>query len=313
LNRVIYPEAYRPADMGDFKCYACTAGRKTVVEVETNALKISKECSTNWLLRNDDNKIETPFNKRSLFRTITDAGTDNFVDKVEPLPLVTKGELTLDGKLIRNAPDLVEELRSWVLRRRTESGSCSLCFLSFKKDDLLASCGRTGCSQRVCKACLRHWYGLNVPGGLLNIAALSCPFCRRRPVTKTLTKHGRGVHAVKGLDTAITEAGAWIYAWCEGCGVAKQFMERVCANGAPREERGWRCGECRVWKGDGERKECPGCTTMVEKVDGCNHIECTVEGCETHWCFVCRGVFDDETIYDHMDEAHGGPYDEPVD
>ncbi|KFY01035.1 hypothetical protein O988_02959 [Pseudogymnoascus sp. VKM F-3808] len=235
LNRVIYPEAYRPADMGDFKCYACTAGRKTIVEVETNALKISKECTTAWLLRNDDNKIETPFNKRSLFRTITDAGTENFVDKVEPLPLVTKGELTLDGKLIRNAPDLVEDLRSWVLRRRTESGSCSLCFLSFKKDDLLASCGRTGCSQRVCKACLRHWYGLNVAGGLLNIPALSCPFCRRRPVTKTLTKHGRGVHAVKGLENAIKEAGEWIYAW---------------------------------------------------------------------------GVFDDETIYDHMDEAHGGPYDD---
>ncbi|KFX98017.1 hypothetical protein V490_02500 [Pseudogymnoascus sp. VKM F-3557] len=86
LNRVIYPEAYRPADMGDFKCYACTAGRKTVVEVETNALKISKECSTAWLLRNEGNKIEIPFNKRSLFRTITDAGTDNFVDKVKPLP-----------------------------------------------------------------------------------------------------------------------------------------------------------------------------------------------------------------------------------
>ncbi|KFY24877.1 hypothetical protein V491_01980 [Pseudogymnoascus sp. VKM F-3775] len=186
LNRIIWPEAYRPANMGDFKCYACTAGRKTIVEVETNALKISKESSIDWLLRNEGNKITAPFTKRSLFRTITDVGIEDFIEKVEPLPLTTQAEPTLHGKLIRNTPDLITELRSWVSRRRTESSSCSLCFLSFNKDDLLPSCGRTGCAQRICKGCLGNWYGLNVAGGLINIAALSCPFCRRRPVVRCL-------------------------------------------------------------------------------------------------------------------------------
>ncbi|KFY33245.1 hypothetical protein V494_07806 [Pseudogymnoascus sp. VKM F-4513 (FW-928)] len=46
LNRVIYPEAYRPADLGDFKCYACTAGRQTTVEVESDARTIAKESGT---------------------------------------------------------------------------------------------------------------------------------------------------------------------------------------------------------------------------------------------------------------------------
>ncbi|KFZ24723.1 hypothetical protein V502_00784 [Pseudogymnoascus sp. VKM F-4520 (FW-2644)] len=306
LNGVIWPEAYRPAGMGVFKCYACTAGRKTIVEVETNALNISKEGSTDWLLRNEGDKIANPFTKRSLFRTISDAGVEGFVEKVEPLPLTALGELTLRGKVIRNTPDLIAELRSWVIRRRTESGSCSLCFLSFKKDDLLAACGRTGCSQRVCKGCLGHWYGLNIAGGLINIAALSCPFCRRRPVSKTLAKHGMGVHAVDDLETAVAEAGEWIYAWCEGCATAKQFMQRVCANGAPPEVKHWRCVGCGTWKGDGVFKECPGCKTMIEKVDGCDHITCTVEGCETEWCFVCRGVYEEDTIYGHMEEAHGG-------
>lgn len=178
LNRVIWPEAYRPADMGVFKCYACTAGRKTIVEVESNALKISRESSTDWLLRNENNKIANPFAKRSLFSIISKAGVEDFVQKVEPLPLTAQRERTLHGKLIRNIPSLIAELQSWVTRRQTESGSCSLCFLSFKKDNLLAACGRTGCSQRICKGCLGNWYGLNVAGGPINIAALSCPFCR---------------------------------------------------------------------------------------------------------------------------------------
>ncbi|OBT42796.1 hypothetical protein VE00_06586 [Pseudogymnoascus sp. WSF 3629] len=312
LNRVIWPEAYRPADMGDFTCYACTAGVETIVRVETNALEISKESNTAWLLRNEGNKISTPFTKRSLFKTITDAGIENFAEKVEPLPSAGQGELTLHGKRIRNTPDIVAELRSWVIRRRTESGTCSLCFVSFKKSDLIASCGRTGCSQRVCKGCLGHWYGLNVAGGLINIAALSCPFCRRRPVAKTFAKHGFGIHAVAELEDAVKEAGEWIYAWCEACGVAKQYMQRVCANGAPPEVKGWKCEPCETAKVGERFKACPGCGTMVEKVDGCDHITCTVEGCETEWCFVCRGVFDEETIYGHMEEEHGGYGDEVV-
>ncbi|OBT63904.1 hypothetical protein VE03_06579 [Pseudogymnoascus sp. 23342-1-I1] len=309
-NRVIWPEAYRPVDMGKFKCYACTAGRKTIVEVETNALKISKEGNTDWLLRNDGNKIEAPFTKRSLFRVISDAGIEDFVEKVEPLPFTTEGKLTVQGKLIRNTPDLIAELQSWVSRRQTESGSCSLCFLSFKKNDLLAACGRTGCSQRICKGCLGNWYGLNIAGGLINIAALSCPFCRRRPVAKTLAKNGMGVHAVGSLDTAVEEGGEWIYAWCKGCGIAKQYMQRVCANGTPPEVKHWRCAPCGAWK-DMVYKECPGCKTMVEKVDGCDHITCTVKGCETEWCFVCGGVYDEDTIYEHMEEAHGGYHNGP--
>lgn len=122
-----------------------------------------------------------------------------------------------------------------------------------------------------------------------------------------------GIRAVGDLDTAVKEAGEWIYAWCEGCGVAKQYMQRVCANRAPPEVKHWKCVSCATWKGDGVYKECPGCKTMIEKVDGCNHITCAVEGCETEWCFVCRGVYDEDTIYEHMEEAHGGYGDDQPD
>ncbi|KAI1163255.1 hypothetical protein F5B18DRAFT_620230 [Nemania serpens] len=52
-------------------------------------------------------------------------------------------------------------------------------------------------------------------------------------------------------------------------------------------------------------KDCPKCHTTVEKIDGCNHIQCG--GCKIHLCWVCLETFDRSTAcYAHMTEAHGG-------
>ena len=352
LNRVIWPKEYRPKnlDLSEFKCYACVDGRKTIVDVETTANKLSKENTTSWLLRNDD-KIKEPFNKRSLFHTISTAGTDNFCDKVELFPYVfptptsqytkypnplhdpliitypgcvmtlgtsisvtntdlsrsSRQSLTLHGKLIRNNP--ISELQSWVSRRRTESGTCSLCFSNKRKSDLLPACGRSGCNQRICIACLNGWYGLNGPGRIINIAALSCAFCRRTPAPQTLSKYGMGIHAVGDLALAVKESGSWISAWCRTCGRAKRFIERVCAAGAPPELSDWSCEVCNEWKNKGlelKVKECPGCKVMTEKAGGCNHITCK---CGASWCWFCGGQFGSVEIYGHMQEVHGGWYD----
>ncbi|KAF1935682.1 hypothetical protein EJ02DRAFT_460159 [Clathrospora elynae] len=52
-------------------------------------------------------------------------------------------------------------------------------------------------------------------------------------------------------------------------------------------------------------KDCPKCSTLIEKVDGCNHVECY--GCHSHICWVCLKVFaQSEAAYQHMNDAHGG-------
>ncbi|KAG2076422.1 hypothetical protein BDR04DRAFT_765108 [Suillus decipiens] len=59
----------------------------------------------------------------------------------------------------------------------------------------------------------------------------------------------------------------------------------------------------------GERvKKCPTCQALIEKVDGCNHMTCTL--CKSHICWRCMGVFSAATIYDHMRNEHGTIYDE---
>jgi hypothetical protein len=308
LNRVIWPLSYRPQGIeNDFKCYACTSGRKTIVDIGASANKLADENTTAWLLRNEGKKIAEPFNKRSLFHTISQAGSENFCAKVEIFP-ASGQKLTLNGKLVRNAPELVGELKSWISRRRAESGTCSLCFSIMRKSDILLACGRSGCHQRICKGCLQGWYGLNRPGRIINTAALSCPFCRRDPTAKTLAKYGMGIHAVANLKTAVRDRGQWISAWCRQCGHAKRYIERVCAAGAPVELKDWVCDECQDFKGDQKIKKCPGCGTMTEKTSGCDHITCTMAGCGAHWCFFCGGKFDAQTIYTHMSNEHGGYY-----
>ncbi|XP_047952833.1 ATP-dependent RNA helicase DEAH12, chloroplastic-like [Salvia hispanica] len=49
-------------------------------------------------------------------------------------------------------------------------------------------------------------------------------------------------------------------------------------------------------------KTCPGCGSTVEKVDGCNHVECR---CGRHVCWVCLDSFDSsDDCYSHLRSAH---------
>ncbi|KAF2847212.1 hypothetical protein T440DRAFT_457067 [Plenodomus tracheiphilus IPT5] len=50
-------------------------------------------------------------------------------------------------------------------------------------------------------------------------------------------------------------------------------------------------------------KDCPKCSTAMEKVYGCNHMTCG--GCKTHICWVCMSVFESaEPCYKHMLKEH---------
>ncbi|CAK1363682.1 unnamed protein product [Cercospora beticola] len=313
LSSMIWPEEYRSGSLQEFLCVGCKAGRETIVDVETTAKALRAENGNAWLIEAKQHMfIDEIFSGQSLYKVASAAAPlDNLCSNVEILPDIPDLKLYLDGRLVQNTPALVEQLRSWVNRRRTEAGTCSLCFSDKRKNDLLPACGRSGCQQRVCGECLNGWYGLNAPGQILNTAALHCPFCRRMPTTKTLARNRSGVHAVSQLKSAVENSGTWIYGWCITCGTSKEYMERVCAQGSPDAIENWSCEECEEAKATSGsqpkhiRKECPACGVMTEKAGGCDHIECV---CGAHWCFFCGKEQDLDGIYSHMSEAHGGYY-----
>lgn len=321
LSRIIWPTAYRPADFDAtaYECPACTAGVATIVDTPTTASQLISENNREWLLRNDGGKILNPFNGRSLFYTISAAGVDGFAAAVEVLPNTNAAvSFTLKGKTVRNVDAVLTELRGWINARRAEAEACSLCFSTFSKRTLRSACGRRGCAQRICDGCHNDWYGLNGRGKILNVAALHCPFCRRQPAPSVVAH--LGLNVLGNLRAAVEQAGTWIYAWCNDCGLAQEFAERVCARGAPPEVTEWRCADCeakaaaRIGAGGQEgvaqrHRPCPGCGTMTEKMGGCDHISCTVPGCNAHWCFFCGELVGEAAIYEHMSREHGGWYE----
>lgn len=332
LNRMIYPHEYRPDkfEAGNWRCSHCTSGVETIVDSEVVVETLASENGTEWLLRNDDKGLQEPFNGRSLFYAASHCDLDNIDKKVHVLPR-DDARLTWHGKTIQNSADVIASLRRWVLSRRTEAGQCALCFTTKGKSSLQLACGRRGCHQSICEGCRNGWFGLNAAGQLLNIAALSCPFCRRMPAPSAVARYG--LTRLGNARVAVQEAGEWVYAWCGDCGFAKRFVERVCARAVPTDVRGWTCDACRENR-ERERlrviemrlgrlraleeaarlgvrkteemkwiKECPKCRVMTEKMGGCDHISCP---CGAHWCYACGKEVSPSVIYTHMSSAHGG-------
>ncbi|RPB09224.1 hypothetical protein P167DRAFT_567444 [Morchella conica CCBAS932] len=60
------------------------------------------------------------------------------------------------------------------------------------------------------------------------------------------------------------------------------------------------------WAAGRDVKRCTGvgCGAVIEKVDGCNHVQC--QRCFVHMCWVCGGLFSRAGVYVHMRKAHGG-------
>ena len=58
------------------------------------------------------------------------------------------------------------------------------------------------------------------------------------------------------------------------------------------------------WKEEHNVNECPKCDAPIEKIDGCNHMECT--NCANHFCWQCMASYPTSPeVYKHMQEEHG--------
>jgi hypothetical protein len=303
LNRIIWPEEYRPHDFDTsiWECPACASDFATLITHETTPEELNRENGVRWMLRIQDKAIQEPLNGRSLFFTASHCDLANLFSKVSIMPDDEK-RLTLSGKFLRNESAMKAALRTWVNSRRAEAGVCSLCFSEARKSDLQKSCGRSGCRQSICEDCKKSWYGTNRQGCIINVAALSCPFCRRLPATKAVNQFVAAWPS--NIQTAVSEANTFIHAWCNECGLAKPYRERVCAAGATPPVTHWRCEECeqrhiaaaeerRAARNAGRRvktsgmNECPGCGVATEKISGCDHMACP---CGTDWCYGCGEV-----------------------
>ncbi|EJD47334.1 hypothetical protein AURDEDRAFT_113447 [Auricularia subglabra TFB-10046 SS5] len=51
-------------------------------------------------------------------------------------------------------------------------------------------------------------------------------------------------------------------------------------------------------------KRCPsGCGALLQKQDGCNHVQCPI--CKVHMCWICLQMFPNGGVYEHISSVHG--------
>lgn len=195
-------------------------------------------------------------------------------------------------------------IERWIALGTCEFGTCMLCFEDgIPKRNLLQVCGKKCCDAVACSTCLDTWYKAAAPGQICFITNLLCPMCKSKPTTKTLHRHNQELLTLKHIDLATLDRG-WYYAWCNTCYTLKQAVEKTCTEEAPVMTN-FKCEECIEATATAiTTRECPSCTTAINKSSGCNHIHCN---CGAHFCYVCRyQAPTSHQIYNHMSARHGG-------
>jgi len=212
------------------------------------------------------------------------------------------------GKLVHDLAALMSSVATAVSSGKL-SAVCCLCFEPKALVALDSACG--ACRNLMCFECLRTWYAQLKPGRVVLPSHLLCPFCKRRPQRKTLKKYNKEVCAITRCRVALSTK--WYHAWCVDCYRIKPAVERECLRETLPTLNAFKCEQCTEaalakQSEDAEFvaknfKKCPSCEMATVKVSGCNHITCR---CGAHWCYECGEQFEEDEIYDHMDEAHGG-------
>ena len=98
------------------------------------------------------------------------------------------------------------------------------------------------------------------------------------------------------------------YGWCRTCEKPNEIAERKCITDAPKLNN-YECINCVNKNSESiTTKSCPKCSACIEKISGCNHIECTSCGC--HWCWECGIACESfQATYTHMWNTHNRIYE----
>uniref|UniRef100_A0A0R3R1A5 RING-type domain-containing protein n=1 Tax=Brugia timori TaxID=42155 RepID=A0A0R3R1A5_9BILA len=120
-----------------------------------------------------------------------------------------------------------------------------------------------------------------------------------------ITPDCRGLHCVTA-DAGLGKCSLCGRVQCTRCG--KEEHESITCEeyarlrvDADESVRKW------IQEDQARRRICPNinCQTVIEKLEGCNHMQCL--RCKQHFCWICMfSAAESNEVYAHMDAVHGG-------
>lgn len=218
-------------------------------------------------------------------------------------------------------------LRKHIVRRSKDKAEpCPVC-LDFLIDSVTLNCG-----HQVCRGCLRRYLET---AGDHNMFPLRClgnngtceellplNVCRKlvsKELFHSLLESSFGTFVQSRPDEYFycpTPDCPQVYRLVGPAGSVLQCPEClicICSSCHKEQHEGEQCAEIseendrlfREWKEVHGVKQCPRCTSELQKIAGCNHVTCA--RCSTHICWQCMLTFQSSSeVYDHMKSEHNG-------
>ncbi|KAF5318558.1 hypothetical protein D9619_010835 [Psilocybe cf. subviscida] len=239
-----------------------------------------------------------------------------------------------DDQIIRIVSDFIDDVRKEVEELSdviSPANACPIC-LSEPSSPVNLPCGHSACKSCIqsyllaatelksfplkclgddgkCKQLVPLSIGKSFLNAGDNHALLTAAF------TSHIERHPEEFHYCPTPDCPqiYRTASSGCFIQCPSC------LVKICAGCNKDAHEGLTCKEVnegdqlfRDWLQKNAVKQCPSCKMAIEKIDGCNHIQCGM--CKTHVCWECMETFKDSgETYGHMRDVHGGFGLGPVD
>jgi len=102
----------------------------------------------------------------------------------------------------------------------------------------------------------------------------------------------KSIHSKHGCKRLCPECGI---SWCNDCKETPYHERKVCPGKVSSILSSMSEEDKKEFLKN--KKTCPKCDTITEKIDGCDHMTCDV--CKTHWCWRCRDIRNPSDPYNH--------------
>ena len=216
---------------------------------------------------------------------------------------------------------------------KDDEGACPICY------DEVSHPEQLGCGHIYCSGCLQHYLSSAPETKTFPLVCLGDETACKIPIPLPIIQRFMTPQSFQALVEAAfrsyldQHAQELRYCTTPDCQQIYRHSSDACTLQCPscfssicsacdeEAHEGMTCQERQLYKDSGEQerlfnewvarngKRCPECSKAIEKNGGCNHVTCR---CGAHFCWTCGKTFGSDEIYQHMNTAHGGIFNETV-